>query len=48
MITLTFDFTSNPIMFKIECRGEMVGSKELKDNKGWRLVPFVMSYFGNK
>jgi len=31
MITLTFDFTSNPIMFKIECGGEMVGSKEFKN-----------------
>ena len=43
VIKLTFDFTSTPKQFKIECDEEFVGSKEIESE--WRLVPFIKSYF---
>ena len=43
VIKLTFDFTSTPKQFKIECGEVFVGSKEIQDE--WRLVPFLYSCF---
>ena len=38
---MTFDFIEN--QFKIECDDSLVGTKQIQ--KGWKLVPYIMSRY---